>query len=142
MSRIEQTLCELVDEMSCRYHLVVPTTGGTGPARRDVTPDALWCRVPGFGEQMRRVSLHFVPTAISRRVGVIRKQALILNLPGQPKAIQNAGVKDAEGKVLVNGSTKCTVLCSCWRPISRASRVGGDKLRTHVARLYPECDAF
>jgi molybdopterin adenylyltransferase len=104
---IEQTLCELVDEMSC--HLVL-TTGGTGPARRDVTPDATLAiadRVmPGFGEQMRQVSLHFVPTAIlSRQVGVIRKQALILNLPGQPKAIQETleGVKDAEGKVLVNG---------------------------------------
>ena len=104
---IEQTLCELVDEMSC--HLVL-TTGGTGPARRDVTPDATLAiadRVmPGFGEQMRQVSLHFVPTAIlSRQVGVIRKQALILNLPGQPKAIQETleGVKDADGKVLVNG---------------------------------------
>ena len=100
---IEQTLCELVDEMSC--HLVL-TTGGTGPARRDVTPDATLAiadRVmPGFGEQMRQVSLHFVPTAIlSRQVGVIRKQALILNLPGQPKAIQETleGVKDADGKV-------------------------------------------
>ena len=87
---IEQTLCELVDEMGC--HLVL-TTGGTGPARRDVTPDATLAiadRVmPGFGEQMRQVSLHFVPTAIlSRQVGVIRKQALILNLPGQPKAIE------------------------------------------------------
>ncbi|EMK9316093.1 molybdopterin adenylyltransferase [Klebsiella aerogenes] len=104
---IEQTLCELVDEMGC--HLVL-TTGGTGPARRDVTPDATLAiadRVmPGFGEQMRQVSLHFVPTAIlSRQVGVIRKQALILNLPGQPKAIQETleGVKDADGKVLVHG---------------------------------------
>lgn len=78
---IEQTLCELVDEMAC--HLVL-TTGGTGPARRDVTPDATAIAdrvMPGFGEQMRQVSLHFVPTAIlSRQVGVIRKQALILNL--------------------------------------------------------------
>ena len=104
---IEQTLCELVDEMGC--HLVL-TTGGTGPARRDVTPDATLAiadRVmPGFGEQMRQVSLHFVPTAIlSRQVGVIRKQALILNLPGQPKAIEETleGVKDAEGNVLVHG---------------------------------------
>lgn len=93
--------------MGC--HLVL-TTGGTGPARRDVTPDATLAiadRVmPGFGEQMRQVSLHFVPTAIlSRQVGVIRKQALILNLPGQPKAIQETleGVKDADGKVLVHG---------------------------------------
>ena len=95
---IEQTLCELVDEMSC--HLVL-TTGGTGPARRDVTPDATLA-----GEQMRQISLHFVPTAIlSRQVGVIRKQALILNLPGQPKSIKETleGVKDADGKVIVPG---------------------------------------
>lgn len=80
------------------------------PARRDVTPDATLAiadrEMPGFGEQMRQVSLHFVPTAIlSRQVGVIRKQALILNLPGQPKAIQETleGVKDADGNVLVHG---------------------------------------
>ena len=104
---IEQALCELVDEMAC--HLVL-TTGGTGPARRDVTPDATLAiadRVmPGFGEQMRQISLQFVPTAIlSRQVGVIRKQALILNLPGQPKSIQETleGVKDADGKVVVPG---------------------------------------
>jgi len=104
---IEQTLCELVDEMSC--HLVL-TTGGTGPARRDVTPDATLAvadrQMPGFGEQMRQISLHFVPTAIlSRQVGVIRKQALILNLPGQPKSIKETleGVKDADGKVIVPG---------------------------------------
>ncbi|MFP2506196.1 molybdopterin adenylyltransferase [Buttiauxella gaviniae] len=104
---IEQALCELVDEMAC--HLVL-TTGGTGPARRDVTPDATLAiadRVmPGFGEQMRQISLQFVPTAIlSRQVGVIRKQALILNLPGQPKSIQETleGVKDAENKVVVPG---------------------------------------
>ena len=101
---IEQTLCELVDEMSC--HLVL-TTGGTGPARRDVTPDATLDRqMPGFGEQMRQISLHFVPTAIlSRQVGVIRKQALILNLPGQPKSIKETleGVKGADGKVIVPG---------------------------------------
>ncbi|MGE9715972.1 molybdopterin adenylyltransferase, partial [Escherichia coli] len=81
--------CELVDEAGC--HLVL-TTGGTGPARRDVTPDATLAiadrEMPGFGEQMRQISLKFVPTAIlSRQVGVIRNQALILNLPGQPKAI-------------------------------------------------------
>ncbi|WES69207.1 molybdopterin adenylyltransferase [Superficieibacter sp. HKU1] len=106
-SIIEQTLCELVDEMSC--HLVL-TTGGTGPARRDVTPDATLAvadrEMPGFGEQMRQISLQFVPTAIlSRQVGVIRKQALILNLPGQPKSIQETleGVKDAQGKSVVPG---------------------------------------
>lgn len=104
---IEQTLCELVDEMSC--HLVL-TTGGTGPARRDVTPDATLAiadrEMPGFGEQMRQISLHFVPTAIlSRQVGAIRKQALILNLPGQPKSIQETleGVKSEDGKTRVAG---------------------------------------
>ncbi|QOV69463.1 molybdopterin adenylyltransferase [Citrobacter sp. BDA59-3] len=106
-SIIEQTLCELVDEMSC--HLVL-TTGGTGPARRDVTPDATLAvadrEMPGFGEQMRQISLNFVPTAIlSRQVGVIRKQALILNLPGQPKSIKETleGVKQADGQVIVPG---------------------------------------
>ncbi|QUY49017.1 molybdopterin adenylyltransferase [Serratia plymuthica] len=104
---IEQTLCELVDEMGC--HLVL-TTGGTGPARRDVTPDATLAiadRVmPGFGEQMRQISLHYVPTAIlSRQVGAIRKQALIINLPGQPKSIKETleGVKDEQGKTVVHG---------------------------------------
>lgn len=106
-SIIEQTLCELVDEMSC--HLVL-TTGGTGPARRDVTPDATLAvadrEMPGFGEQMRQISLNFVPTAIlSRQVGVIRKQALILNLPGQPKSIKETleGVKTDSGEVKVPG---------------------------------------
>lgn len=104
---IEQTLCELVDEFAC--HLVL-TTGGTGPARRDVTPDATLAiadrEMPGFGEQMRQISLKFVPTAIlSRQVGVIRNQALILNLPGQPKAIAETleGLKDKEGNVVVSG---------------------------------------
>lgn len=104
---IEQTLCELVDKMSC--HLVL-TTGGTGPARRDVTPDATLAvadrEMPGFGEQMRQISLHFVPTAIlSRQVGVIRKQALILNLPGQPKSIKETleGLKAEDGSVIVHG---------------------------------------
>lgn len=104
---IEQTLCQMVDEMGC--HLVL-TTGGTGPARRDVTPEATLAvadRVmPGFGEQMRQISLHFVPTAIlSRQVGVIRKQALILNLPGQPKSIRETleGAKDEWGNTVVTG---------------------------------------
>ena len=87
---IEHTLIELVD--SVRGHLVL-TTGGTGPAARDVTPEATLAVahkvLPGFGEQMRQVSLRYVPTAIlSRQVGVIRGGALILNLPGQPKAIK------------------------------------------------------
>jgi molybdopterin adenylyltransferase len=114
-SIIEQTLCELVDEMSC--HLVL-TTGGTGPARRDVTPDATLAiadrEMPGFGEQMRQISLHFVPTAIlSRQVGVIRKQALILNLPGQPKSIKETleGVKQADGQVTVPGIFSSVPYC-------------------------------
>lgn len=87
---IERTLVELVDTVGC--HLVL-TTGGTGPAPRDVTPEATLAIahkvLPGFGEQMRQVSLKYVPTAIlSRQVGVIRGHALILNLPGQPKAIK------------------------------------------------------
>ena len=87
---IEKTLRELVDDRGC--HLVL-TTGGTGPAPRDVTPEATLAvaekEMPGFGEQMRAVSLKYVPTAIlSRQVAVIRKQALIINLPGQPKAIK------------------------------------------------------
>jgi molybdopterin adenylyltransferase len=87
---IEATLRELVDERGC--HLVL-TTGGTGPAPRDVTPEATLAVadkvMPGFGEQMRAVSLKYVPTAIlSRQVAVVRKQALIINLPGQPKAIR------------------------------------------------------
>lgn len=104
---ISQTLCELVDEFGC--HLVL-TTGGTGPVRRDVTPDATLAvadrEMPGFGEQMRQISLKFVPTAIlSRQVGVIRNQSLILNLPGQPKAIAETleGLKDENGKVMVSG---------------------------------------
>ncbi|PXY99314.1 molybdopterin adenylyltransferase [Gilliamella apicola] len=104
---IEQTLCEFVDKLHCDLIL---TTGGTGPAIRDVTPDATLAiadRVmPGFGEQMRQISLYFVPTAIlSRQVGVIRKKCLILNLPGRPKSIKETleGVKDSEGKIIVNG---------------------------------------
>ena len=87
---IERTLIELVDEAGCA---LVLTTGGTGPAPRDVTPEATLAVahkvLPGFGEEMRRVSLRYVPTAIlSRQVGVIRGRSLILNLPGQPKAIK------------------------------------------------------
>jgi molybdopterin adenylyltransferase len=96
---IEATLKELVDAAGC--HLVL-TTGGTGPAPRDVTPEATLAvadkLMPGFGEQMRQISLKFVPTAIlSRQVAVVRKGALIINLPGQPKAIRETleGLKDA-----------------------------------------------
>jgi molybdopterin adenylyltransferase len=100
---IERTLIELVDDCGC--HLVL-TTGGTGPALRDVTPEATLAvadkEMPGFGEEMRRISLNFVPTAIlSRQVAVIRKQSLIINLPGQPKSIKETleGVRNAEGVV-------------------------------------------
>lgn len=112
---IEQAICELVDEMFC--HLVL-TTGGTGPARRDVTPDATLAvadrEMPGFGEQMRQISLQFVPTAIlSRQVGVIRKQSLILNLPGQPKAIKETleGVKSPQGEIQVPGIFAAVPYC-------------------------------
>ena len=112
---IERTLKDLVDQEKC--HLVL-TTGGTGPALRDVTPEATLAvadRVmPGFGEQMRQVSLRFVPTAIlSRQVGVIRKQALILNLPGQPKAIRETleGVKGAAGEQIVPGIFAAVPYC-------------------------------
>lgn len=98
---IESTLVELVDNKGC--HLVL-TTGGTGPARRDVTPEATLAVadkvMPGFGEQMRAISLKFVPTAIlSRQVAVIRKHCLIINLPGQPKSIRETlqGLPDMPG---------------------------------------------
>jgi len=109
--QIEQTLMSLVDQHHC--HLVL-TTGGTGPARRDVTPEATLAvatkEMPGFGEQMRQISLRFVPTAIlSRQVAVIRETpdhaALILNLPGQPKSIKETleGLRDASGDSVVPG---------------------------------------
>jgi molybdopterin adenylyltransferase len=112
---IEATLKELVDSEKC--HLVL-TTGGTGPALRDVTPEATLAvadrEMPGFGEQMRQVSLKFVPTAIlSRQVAVIRKQALIINLPGQPKAIKETleGLKDDAGQPIVNGIFAAVPYC-------------------------------
>ena len=100
---IEHTLVELVEQVGCN---LVLTTGGTGPAPRDVTPEATLAiadkEMPGFGEEMRRISLNFVPTAIlSRQLAVIRGQCLIINLPGQPKAIRETleGVRDADGSV-------------------------------------------
>ncbi len=112
---IEATLKELVDNEKC--HLVL-TTGGTGPALRDVTPEATLAvadrEMPGFGEQMRQVSLKFVPTAIlSRQVAVIRKQALIINLLGQPKAIKETleGLKDDAGKSVINGIFAAVPYC-------------------------------
>jgi molybdopterin adenylyltransferase len=112
---IEATLKELADQQACN---VVLTTGGTGPAPRDVTPEATLAvgerLMPGFGEQMRQISLHYVPTAIlSRQVAVIRGQSLIINLPGQPKSIRETleGVKDAQGKVLVHGIFAAVPYC-------------------------------
>ncbi|KAA0210249.1 MAG: molybdopterin adenylyltransferase [Lautropia sp.] len=106
-AQIERTLVELVDREGCS---LVLTTGGTGPARRDVTPDATLAigdrEMPGFGEQMRQISLNFVPTAIlSRQVAVVRGRALIVNLPGQPKSIRETleGLKDADGRQKVHG---------------------------------------
>lgn len=113
-AEIEATLRQLVDEEGCQ---LVLTTGGTGPSPRDVTPEATLAvadRVmPGFGEQMRQISLRFVPTAIlSRQVGVIRKQSLILNLPGQPKAIRETleGLRE-EGVVTVPGIFAAVPYC-------------------------------
>ncbi|MEY4438538.1 MAG: hypothetical protein RIQ36_2 [Pseudomonadota bacterium] len=111
---ISQALIELVDA-GCN---LVLTTGGTGPAKRDVTPQATLAvahkEMPGFGEQMRQVSLKFVPTAIlSRQVAVIRDETLIINLPGQPKSIQETlgGLKDAEGKQIVDGVFAAVPYC-------------------------------
>ena len=131
---IAATLRELVDEQACD---LVLTTGGTGPAPRDVTPEAtldVADRVlPGFGEEMRRISLHFVPTAIlSRQVGVIRGKALILNLPGQPKSIRETleGLRDADGKPAVSGVFAAVPYC--------VDLIGGPYLETD-----PEvCAAF
>lgn len=112
---IENTLINLVDNQQC--HLIL-TTGGTGPALRDVTPEATLAvadkTMPGFGEQMRQISLHFVPTAIlSRQVAVIRKQCLIINLPGQPKAIAQTleGLKDDNGNSIVHGIFAAVPYC-------------------------------
>jgi len=112
---IETTLKELVDVHACD---LVVTTGGTGPAPRDVTPEATLAvadrEMPGFGEQMRRISLEFVPTAIlSRQVAVIRGAALILNLPGQPKSIKETleGLKTPEGKTVVAGIFAAVPYC-------------------------------
>jgi molybdopterin adenylyltransferase len=131
---IETTLKELVDVEGC--HLVL-TTGGTGPALRDVTPEATLAvadrEMPGFGEQMRQVSLKFVPTAIlSRQVAVIRKQALIINLPGQPKAIRETleGLKDESGKSIVHGIFAAVPYC--------IDLIGGPYIETHDA----VCKAF
>ena len=124
---IEATLKEFVDIESCA---LVLTTGGTGPAPRDVTPDATLAiadRVmDGFGERMRQISLRFVPTAIlSRQVAVIRKRSLIINLPGQPKAIKETleGLKDAEGKPVEVGIFAAVPYC--------VDLIGGPYLETN-----------
>ncbi|MEC5400251.1 molybdopterin adenylyltransferase [Uliginosibacterium sp. H1] len=128
-SVIENTLVALADQFAC--HLIV-TTGGTGPAPRDVTPEATLAigerELPGFGEEMRRISRHFVPTAIlSRQVAVIRGCSLIINLPGQPKAICETleGVRDADGKTLVDGVFAAVPYC--------LDLIGGPYVRTHEA---------
>jgi len=112
--RISATLIELVDA-GCS---LVLTTGGTGPAIRDVTPEATLAvadkEMPGFGEQMRQISLKFVPTAIlSRQVAVIRGQSLIINLPGQPKSIAETleGLKDSQGQSVVQGIFAAVPYC-------------------------------
>ena len=116
---ITETIVELVDELGCD---LVLTTGGTGPSRRDVTPeatlDAGTREMPGFGEQMRQISLKFVPTAIlSRQTAVLREieghAALVINLPGQPKAIAETleGLKDENGKSIVPGIFAAVPYC-------------------------------
>lgn len=118
-AQIETALIELVDDVGCD---LVLTTGGTGPARRDVTPEATLAigtkEMPGFGEQMRQISLKFVPTAIlSRQVAVIREAsdhaALIMNLPGQPKSIKETleGLKDTDGKQVIAGIFAAVPYC-------------------------------
>jgi molybdopterin adenylyltransferase len=135
---IEQALIELVDDARCD---LVITTGGTGPARRDVTPEATLAvatkEMPGFGEQMRQISLKFVPTAIlSRQVAVIRETAghaaLIMNLPGQPKSIKETleGLKDADGKQIVSGIFAAVPYC--------IDLIGGPHIETNDA----VCKAF
>jgi molybdopterin adenylyltransferase len=137
---IETTLIELVDAEKCD---LVLTTGGTGPALRDVTPEATLAvahkEMPGFGEQMRQISLKFVPTAIlSRQVAVIRFQpdkkagALIINLPGQPKAIKETlgGLKDKEGNSLAGGIFAAVPYC--------IDLIGGPYMETNEA----VCKAF
>ena len=130
---ISRTLIELVDA-GCA---LVLTTGGTGPAVRDVTPEATLAvadkEMPGFGEQMRQISLAFVPTAIlSRQVAVIRGQSLIINLPGQPKAIAETleGLKDNAGNPQVHGIFAAVPYC--------IDLIGGPYLETNDA----VCKAF
>jgi molybdopterin adenylyltransferase len=131
---IERTLVELVDIEQCN---LVLTTGGTGPARRDVTPEATLAiahkEMPGFGEQMRQISLNFVPTAIlSRQVAVIRANTLIINLPGQPKSIKETleGLRDENGGSKVHGIFAAVPYC--------IDLIGGPYIETNDA----VCKAF
>ena len=126
---IERALIELVDDAGCA---LVLTTGGTGPAPRDVTPEATLAvgdrEMPGFGEQMRQVSLNFVPTAIlSRQVAAIRGKALIVNLPGQPKSIAETleGLKNADGSQKVHGIFAAVPYC--------IDLIGGPDIESHDA---------
>jgi len=124
---ISATLIELVDTTRCS---LVLTTGGTGPAPRDVTPEATLAvahkEMPGFGEQMRQIGLAFVPTAIlSRQVAVIRHQSLIINLPGQPKSIAETleGLRAADGSQKVHGIFAAVPYC--------VDLIGGPYMETH-----------
>ena len=126
---IEATLIELCDTHGCE---LIFTTGGTGPAPRDVTPEATLAVaeriMPGFGEQMRQISLHYVPTALlSRQTAVIRGQSLIVNLPGRPKSIAETleGVRDSDGKILVHGIFSAIPYC--------IELMGGTYIDTHEA---------
>lgn len=126
---IEKTLIELCDEGGCG---LVLTTGGTGPAPRDVTPEATVAVadkvMPGFGEQMRQISLNFVPTAIlSRQVAVIRGKTLIINLPGQPKSIRETleGARDKEGGLIAEGIFAAVPYC--------VDLIGGPYMTTNEA---------
>jgi molybdopterin adenylyltransferase len=130
---IQRCLIDLIDHLHCN---LVLTTGGTGPSRRDVTPESTLAvatrEMPGFGEQMRQISLNFVPTAIlSRQVGALRETpdhaALIINLPGQPKSITQTleGLKDEEGKSMVSGIFAAVPYC--------IDLIGGPYLETNQA---------
>jgi molybdopterin adenylyltransferase len=132
---ISKTIIELIDVVGCD---LVLTTGGTGPSRRDVTPEATLAvatrEMPGFGEQMRQISLKFVPTAIlSRQVAALREiddhAALIINLPGQPKAVQETleGLKDSEGKSIMPGIFAAVPYC--------IDLIGGPYIETNEAVL-------
>ena len=126
---IEATLIELSDTHGCE---LIFTTGGTGPAPRDITPEATLAvaerEMPGFGEQMRQISLHYVPTAIlSRQTAVIRGQSLIVNLPGRPKSIAETleGVRNSDGSIVVHGVFAAIPYC--------IELMGGTYIDTDVA---------